>query len=448
MTDFPISENTPISYPGPLPERAEITVIGGGIIGVCTALSLAREGHNVLLLEKGRIAAEQSSRNWGWIRQQGRDLAELPIMMEANRLWHDLAAETNEDIGLRQCGVTYLAPSAQAMANYEAWIKDAAPYGVDSHLLSARQVAERYPGLAHSYHGALVTPSDLRAEPWVATPAIARIAARHGAQIMENCAVRGLERRAGRVSGVLTEHGTVKTDTVVLAGGAWSSLFLRNEGIDLPQLSVRASVLATQPLEDVGQGGAATDRKLAFRRRTDGGYTLAPPGAAHLFIGPDAFRHLRHYLTQLRADPFGQQFGLLAPRGFPDAWTTPRTWDANARSPFEEMRVLNPAPHPGQIRRLLRDFREMFPQLPEVQARMQWAGMIDTMPDIVPVVDHAPLPGLIVGTGMSGHGFGIGPAMGRILSALATGADAGFDLSRFRMSRFTDGSPIVLGPDV
>jgi glycine/D-amino acid oxidase-like deaminating enzyme len=70
---FPISEATAITFAGPPPSEADVVVIGGGVIGVCTALFLAEAGKRVVLLEKGRIAGEQSSRNWGWIRQQGRD---------------------------------------------------------------------------------------------------------------------------------------------------------------------------------------------------------------------------------------------------------------------------------------------------------------------------------------------------------------------------------------
>jgi glycine/D-amino acid oxidase-like deaminating enzyme len=113
------------------------------------------------------------------------------------------------------------------------------------------------------------------------------------------------------------------------------------------------------------------------------------------------------------------------------------------------MRILNPAPNMGKINRLLRNFAALFPELPPVRLKGAWAGMIDTMPDIVPVVDRAPtLPGLTIGTGMSGHGFGIGPGMGRVLAALVTGGTVGHDLTRFRLSRFSDGSPMVLGPNV
>ncbi|WP_340243945.1 NAD(P)/FAD-dependent oxidoreductase [Sulfitobacter pontiacus] len=448
MQPFPIHTTTPVTYPGPQPATSDIVVIGGGIIGVCTALFLAREGHSVTLLEKGRIAAEQSSRNWGWIRQQGRDPDEMPIMAEAQALWRELAGQTNVDIGLRQGGIAYLAQRPTQLAGYEDWLPHARANGADSRMMTAAEVSAMFPGLATPQIGALITPSDMRAEPWVAVPALAGIAAREGVQIIENCAVRCLDIAAGRVAGVITEHGRIASSQVVLAGGAWSALFLRNHGISMPQLSVRENVAATESLPEI-YAGAVSDGRVAFRRREDGGYTLAPPGAPELFVGPDAFRALPHYLTQLRADPFGQRLHPFAPKSFPDAWTTKRRWQADTPSPFEAMRILNPAPNMAKIRRLLRDFSAMFPDLGPIKLKSAWAGMIDTMPDIVPVVDTvAALPGLTIGTGMSGHGFGIGPGMGRVLARLATGQSAGHDLTRFRLARFTDGSPMILGPNV
>ncbi|MEL7133150.1 MAG: FAD-binding oxidoreductase, partial [Pseudomonadota bacterium] len=235
---------------------------------------------------------------------------------------------------------------------------------------------------------------------------------------------------------------------VILAGGAWSALFLRRHGIVLPQLAVRATVAATDPLPMIYPGGAADDR-IAFRPRKDGGYSLAAGGFHELFVGPDAVRALPHYLAQLRSDPFGTRFLPAAPLGFPDAWGTPRTWSADDASPFEAMRILNPAPNRGKVRKLTRDFAALFPGLGPLRIKTAWAGMIDTMPDVVPVVDRvAAMPGLTVGTGMSGHGFGIGPGIGKVLAALVMGNDPGHDLSRFRLSRFSDGSKMRIGPSV
>ena len=92
-----------------LPESADIVVIGGGIIGACAAYFLARDGLKVALLEKGRIGAEQSSRNWGWCRQQNRDARELPLSTKSLDLWGEISAELGEDLGFRRCGLLYLS---------------------------------------------------------------------------------------------------------------------------------------------------------------------------------------------------------------------------------------------------------------------------------------------------------------------------------------------------
>jgi glycine/D-amino acid oxidase-like deaminating enzyme len=250
------------------------------------------------------------------------------------------------------------------------------------------------------------------------------------------------------VAGVVTEQGLVRTKTVVLAGGSWSSLFLRRHGVNIPQLSVRATVAATTRMGDVNLGGAV-DKRLAWRKRADGGYTLAPAGFHELFVGPDAFRALRNFAGLLWQDPLGTKLLPAAPSGYPDGWRTPRQWDDGDISPFEQCRILDPSPNAGRVKKMARDFADTFPGLGEVTIARSWAGMIDTLPDIVPVVDHVDqIPGLTVCTGMCGHGFGIGPAFGRITARLALGRAPGFDLSRFRLSRFTDGSKLIAGPNL
>ncbi len=78
----PITEAVPVRFSDPLPDAVDVVVIGAGVAGTATAYFLAERGVSVLLCDKGRVAGEQSSRNWGWIRQQGRDHAELPIMID------------------------------------------------------------------------------------------------------------------------------------------------------------------------------------------------------------------------------------------------------------------------------------------------------------------------------------------------------------------------------
>lgn len=447
--DFPFPMPARPEHDAIPPARADVVVIGGGIAGVMSAWYLRERGLSVVLCEKGRIAGEQSSRNWGWVRQQGRDPAELPIMIESMRLWQGLSAAAEVDLGFRQTGVLYIANRPADMARHEAWAKIGVAHGLDTRMLGTGDVRGMlkdpgdWPG---GLAGGMWTASDARAEPWIAVPALARALARRGAVVAEACAVRALDMVAGRVAGVVTERGRIACDSVVLAGGAWSALFLRRHGVTIPQLSVLSSAAATAPLPE-HFAGAAADRGFAFRRRADGGYTLAPGEFHEVFLGPDTLRHARSFLPHVLADPLGHRILPAAPAGYPDGWRTPRRWGTEEASPFEHQRILNPRPNLRALAKVQDAFARAFPTIGRPRLARAWAGMIDTMPDVVPVIDHIPaLPGLVVATGLSGHGFGIGPGIGRVVADLVAGRDTGHDLGRFRFARFSDGSRPVVGP--
>lgn len=440
---FPFTGTIPLRFPGPPPAQADVVVVGGGVIGVMTAWHLAGQGLRVVVLEKGRVAAEQSGRNWGWLRQQGRDPAELPIMIESLGIWQRLA-QAIPGLGFRQAGVLYLANTPADMAGYEAFMVHARAHGLDTHLLTRAEVEARL-GTSGGWLGGMLTPSDARAEPWAAVPLLARDAVARGAVIVEGCAVRALDIAGGRVAGVVTEAGRIACNAVVVAAGAWSRLFLGVAGVRIPQLSVLASVAATEPMAELFPANAA-DNHFAWRRRADGGYSIAPGSEHDFWIGRDAFASLGAYLPVLKKDFRSTHFRAAAPSGFPDAWGTARRWDADRESPFERMRVLDPAPNMATLGRVQDAFGRAFPALGRPRLRAAWGGMIDTMPDVVPVVDRAGPEGLVIATGMSGHGFGIGPGMGRVVADLVTGRAPGHDLSRFRLSRFGDGSRVDPGP--
>ena len=153
-----------------LPRRTGVVVIGAGVIGISTALSLAEKGVAVTVLEKGRVGAEQSSRNWGWCRTTGRDLAEVPLAMESVRMWDRMAARIGADVGFRRAGVAYVAETARELAGHAAWLERARDYQVGSRLLDADETAALLPGA-----GRLV--ADLVAgDPPLVDPAPARLA--------------------------------------------------------------------------------------------------------------------------------------------------------------------------------------------------------------------------------------------------------------------------------
>ena len=204
----------PLRPPQAMPEKADIVVIGGGIVGVSTAWFLAKQGIRVVLCEKGHIAGEQSGRNWGWVRVQGRDTREIPMMQESLRIWGELKNEIGEDVGFTRGGCFFTANTDKQLEELGAWVRTAADFGIDSRLLSAAELRKHVEGAAIDWAGALYTASDGRAEPHKAAPALARAAARAGATVLTSCAVRGVETSAGRVSAVVTEHGPIKTSVV------------------------------------------------------------------------------------------------------------------------------------------------------------------------------------------------------------------------------------------
>jgi glycine/D-amino acid oxidase-like deaminating enzyme len=424
----------PVASDPAQPARTGVVVIGGGIIGVCTALFLAEKGHAVVLCEKGRIGGEQSSRNWGWCRTMGRDVGEIPLALESLRLWRGLNERTGRDTGFRQPGIMYLCESEAEVADQETWLEQARQYQVDAHLLRGDALDAALPGAGRGFVAGMHTPSDGRAEPSQAAPAIAEAARAHGAIILTDCAVRGIDLEAGRVAGVVTEKGRIACDSVVLAGGAWSRLFCGNAGLDFPQLKVLASVFRTRPLAG-GPEITAAGSVFAFRKRLDGGYSIARRNANTAEVTPDHLRLLADFLPRLRSNR--HELRLRIGRRSWEELRTRRRWSLDEATPFEAVRVLDPAPKQGILQEARTVLSRAFPAFAKMEVAQSWGGMIDVTPDAVPVIDRvARIPGFFIATGFSGHGFGIGPGAGRLMADLVTGNTPIVDPAPFRLDRF------------
>lgn len=421
-----------------LPKAADVIVVGGGIAGVSATYWLAKQGVSVALVEKGVIAGKQSSRNWGWCRQQGRDKREIPLIRQSVEMWAGMDREIGADVGFRRTGVAYVSNDPQELAEWEEWADYARGHQVHSHVLSSPQVAELLPGSRDKWRGGLHTPNDGRAEPSKAAPAIAAAARRLGATMHQNCAARGVEMQAGRVSALVTEKGSIATSAVLCAGGAWSTLFCRRHGIRLPQLSVRASVLQTTKAPEVAGPNVSTP-DFSFRRTQDDGYIVAMSGRGTFPIVPDAFRYLREFWPTFQKRK--AKLKLRVGKEFFAAMQTPVNWQFDRPSPFEAVRVLDPAPDESLLRDGLAKFKTMFPGVGEIRIARSWGGMIEASPDVVPVIDQVDgKPGFFLATGFSGHGFGIGPGAGRLAADLITGTTPIVDPTPFRYRRMIDGT--------
>jgi glycine/D-amino acid oxidase-like deaminating enzyme len=414
-----------------LPKSADVVVIGGGIVGASTAYYLARRGVKVALLEKGRIGAEQSSRNWGWCRQQNRDARELPMATASLGLWDALEREIGESVGFRRCGLLYLSNDAAEIEGWARWRDFARGEGVETHMLSGAEATERGRATGKTWAGGVFSPTDGTADPERAAPVIARGVLRFGGTVHQSCAARGLELEAGRVTGVVTESGTIRTGAVVLAGGAWASSFCRQLGIRFPQASIRSSILA------VGPGAEGPDAlhttHISLTRRLGGGYTLAVSGNARVDPTAQQLRFVRQF-----APMFAKRFRVLAPGGL-QGWRagheTLARWRLDQPTPMERTRVLDPEPDAAMIRRTLSRARALLPALETLPVTAQWAGYIDSTPDGVPAIGETTVPGLILAAGFSGHGFGIGPGAGHMIADMVTGARPILDPAPYHPSR-------------
>ncbi|MAY87999.1 MAG: D-amino-acid oxidase [Pseudooceanicola sp.] len=427
-----------------LPDRVDAVVIGGGIVGASTALELVERGQSVLLCEKGQIAGEQSSRNWGWVRLSQRDPREIPLMIESIRLWHGLEPRTGQRTGYRASGILFGCRSEREVENNGAWARHLEGRdSVNARIVSGSELDALLPGRNLALKGALYSPTDGRAEPQWATTAIAEAARRAGATVMTSCAVRSLYLEAGRVAGVVTEKGRVRADAMVLAAGAWSRLFAGNAGVALPQLKVLNTVMRTTPVD--GPEPALWSDGFAFRKRADGGYSVASGNENTVDIVPDSFRLARAFLPALRAEWRSLRFRLSSRWGEEAAQA--RRWRPDEMTAFEQCRVLDPAPSRHALRRSLAALRRAFPIFEQADVVQSWAGMIDVTPDAVPVISGVDtVPGLFIATGFSGHGFGIGPGAGRLMADMVMGTAPVVDPTPFRLSRFHDGSRVRPDP--
>jgi glycine/D-amino acid oxidase-like deaminating enzyme len=417
-----------------LPERVTVVVVGGGIIGATTALFLAEKGVSVALVEKGRIGGEQSSRNWGWCRSMGRDIGEIPLALESLRLWRGMNERTGRETGYRQPGIVYLCETEKDVAAQEAWLEQARQHQVEARLLRGGELDAVMPGASANFVAGLHTPTDGRAEPMHAAPAIAEAARDHGARIFTSCAARGLDIHNGRVVGVITEKGRIRCNAAVLAGGAWSRLFAGAAGLDLPQLKVLGSVFRTKPLVG-GPDITGAGNVFAFRKRLDGGYSIARRNANTAELTPDHFRLLTDFFPRLLASR--HEIRLRLGKRTWEELRTARRWTMDQTTPFEAVRVLDPAPKQTVLREARTVLSRMFPAFAKMEVADSWAGLMDVTPDAVPVIDEVKqIPGFFIATGFSGHGFGIGPGAGRLMADIVAGDRAVVDPTPFRLDRF------------
>lgn len=416
-----------------LPKAVDVVVIGGGIIGISTAMELAERGISVAVCEKGVIAGEQSARNWGWTRQMGRDERELPLCIHSVEQWSQMNARIGRETGWRRTGISYLSYTKRDLNGWLEWEQIGKRHNLDARMLSKAEIADKIPGNNGGILGVLHTGSDGRAEPWIAVPAMAEYAREKGAKILTNCAVRTVETSAGKVSSVITERGEIKCQAVVLASGIWSRLFAGNMGIDFPQLKVIG------PVARVDNVDAMTDMPVgagdfAFRKRLDGSFSIAVRNKNLAPLTPDHFKLLTEFFPTFLTS--WRELSLRLNGDFLKELMTRKSWTGSEATPFEAIRTMDPQPYASFTRAALKNIARHFPAFANARVLTEWAGVMDATPDAIPVISPVHTkPGFYLASGFSGHGFGIGPGAGQLMADLITGDRCKVDPKVFDIAR-------------
>lgn len=426
-----------------LPSEADVVVIGAGVAGISTALFLNERGLKTVVLEKGLVAGEQSGRAFGWIYSNGWDHGKLELTNRSKEIWAGFSSRFGEDVGFRQTGNFNLLGSEDDAAYYEEWLKEAlqAHPKMDAKLVRGAELDALIPGASQKFVAGLWQASDGTAEPQWSVPKIAMGAKREGVIIVGPCAARTVEREAGKISGVHTEKGFIRCKQVVVAGGSWTSMFARNLGVKLPQLSIASSMMRVSHIDGY-LPGAGYGPDFTWRQAANGDTHIGVNGNAAPIM-KDSFRFLMDFIPALKATPPGM-IKVAPSRDFFDDFALPSSWGPSDVTPFEMARMLSGRTDDDELATCLANLRRAFPQYEKAVVKETWAGIIDATPDSTQVISSIPdNDGLFVITGFSGNGLTTGPASGELLAQIMTGEKTTCDPSIYRFNRFTDGSEFV-----
>ncbi|MGW8400978.1 NAD(P)/FAD-dependent oxidoreductase [Streptomyces lydicus] len=378
--------------PAPLPEHADVVIIGGGVIGASIAFHLAEAGvARVLLLERDHPASGSSGKPLGGVRAQFSDPLNIRLGLRSLDAWRDFARRPGAEIGLTPVGYLFLLGDDRELAIFTEGIRTQNAHGVPSRLLTPRAAHDLCPYLDPAgIVAAAYSPTDGYALPGAAVTGYLRAARRLGATVRSHCPVTALDTADGALRAVRTPHGTVRTDTVICCAGAWSGAIGALAGVDLPVTPLRRQIAFTGPLRPAPP-------RIPFTLDFDSTLYFHDDGAGGLLMG--------------FSDPRQQPgFG----RDFTREWLEPFRAAAARRAPE-------------------------LARLPVVGG---WAGLYEMTPDRTALIGEAARPGrFLYATGFSGHGFLQAPAVGELVRDLYLGREPFLDIRPLAATRFDGGAP-------
>ncbi len=367
---------------------ADIIIIGGGIIGNSTAYYLAKKGCSVIVLEKSdHIGNGGSSRNGGGVRQSGRDKRELPLAMYGiKNLWPTLSEELGMDVEYYQHGNLRLGKTEDHLRILKNLADNASSLGLDVQMVDGKEAKSICPYLSEEVVGASWCKTDGHANPMLTTLAYYRKARALGVRFITGEDVISIRKIKGKARQVITSNSSYEAETIILSAGYDSRKIAATVGVDIPMNQVLLEVLVTE----------------------------AQPPMFYQMLGT------------AMADFYGHQ-------------STHGSFVFGGASGFEGVNKDDGTPVTSSLTAscICRGIMKYFPCLADAKIVRTWAGWIDECADHVPVISQVEeVPGLILACGFTGHGFGIAPTAGTLLSQIAVGEDTVLDVSAFRYDRF------------
>ena len=367
--------------------EADVIIIGGGIMGCATAYRLAKQGVDVLVLEKKEIGNGGSCRNAGGVRQSARDPKELPLAMYAvANIWPQLSEELGVDVEYHQGGNLRLGLTEKDIKVLENHTAKSVKLGLDVKMISGDEARAICPYMSKEVVAASWCPTDGHANPLTTTLGFYKTARKLGVRFITGEKVIELKKIKGRLRQVITPNNIYEADTVVVAAGYESKEILGTVGIDVPMSRVLIEALVTE----------------------------AEP---HMFD---------QMLGTAEADFYGHQ-------------TKHGSFVFGGSSGYEAVNKDNGTPICSSITApcICRGIMKYFPDLADAKIVRTWAGWADQMKDGVPVLGNvSEVPGLVLATGFCGHGFGIAPAIGHELADLIVDGKTSIDINALRYDRF------------
>ena len=288
-----------------LPDRAEVVVVGGGIVGCSVAYHLARRGiTDVVVLEQGQLSGGTTWHAAGLVSQLKSTHSLTKLATYSARLFEALEDETGQATGCRTPGSISVAADAERWEEIRRGAAMAVSVGVETREIGMDEVRDRWPLIrTDDLVGALYIPRDGHTSPVDTTMALAKGARSRGVRITEGVAVTGLRTRAGAIAGVDTEQGSIETETVVLATGIWTRHLAAQIGVNVPLQACEHFYIVSEPL------GLDADTPVL---RDPGNYTYFKEETGKIMAG---FFEPRGKVWNLDGIPRDFSFGTL-----PEDW--------------------------------------------------------------------------------------------------------------------------------